>query len=629
MTALNHAFVDQPDLILSSSAVPSSHEPNATLVSSRSHLRPHDGSSSLKSEDEDILRIALWVRNHDVLHLKKQMRFHDWDVGHPIRANLWIELCALHSTGSPEETVNQIKRGIPLSPSQGLIEKTPVVSHGHDACGRAGASEAKKLPAFIDVTYCRFYHLNSEGQKSVEKIIWSLARDHPEMTFCPLIYPMTALFLHYMTPLTAFNCISRLIRANGPTGHFARQKSAGSGSTHSLVVNRKTASRKSLTPTPGGLTGDACIRSLLPKSKGQISKDAYVLIKLSNSFYVSFWPQRGLIRKQREMLAKKNEVDPAILEWLKWIFIGLPFPHVVRVMDCFLVEGFKFLIRIGLTLILLYKRSHQQQQDSLTLDQMIAFCEKVTLTPSQLIHLASSLSRLTSSKILKHYRKAEDVVRRNPDMTSGLTPQPSPAAIRRGDMMKSVDVQISSRVAPRTLRSSIIDWYLLDLVWEWIPDRIAVKEPVIAFSTNEDGCSLRTLFSKTDSYEPTILLIKTQDGDAFGAYCSESWATRLSRDSGYYFGTGETFLFSLRPKAIRYSWTEALNEKRDSVSHSSQLFMTATASHIIVGSGNGTGIWLDEDLSRGKSERCDTFNNEPLARTKDFVCAVVEVIAFL
>lgn len=166
------------------------------------------------------------------------------------------------------------------------------------------------------------------------------------------------------------------------------------------------------------------------------------------------------------------------------------------------------------------------------------------------------------------------------------------------------------------------------MLWEWIPDRIAVKEPVIAFSTNEDGCSLRTLFSKTDSYEPTILLIKTQDGDAFGAYCSESWSTRLQRDSGYYFGTGETFLFSLRPKVVRYSWSEVGGGTRDSVSHSSQLFMTATSTHVIVGSGNGSGIWLDEDLSRGKTERCDTFKNEPLARTKDFVCAVVEVIAF-
>ena len=616
MTALNGEYIDNPGLLTTGTNCDSGR-----LAADESTSTACSVDSSL---GDDLLQVQQLVRDHNILPLKKLVRFNDWSVDHSIRCNLWIELCALHSKGCPNETVNHIKRGIPLSPSQGLIEKTPVVSQAH------GKDSAKKLPSFIDVTYCRFFHLNAEGQKSVEKIIWSLARDHPEMTFCPLIYPMTALFLHYMNPLTAFNCISRLIRANTPPSKSLVRNKSSTGSMHSGGLNgKKTTSsitKHDMNSGHGGGCDSSSNRPLLPKSKGQVSKDAFVLIKLSNSFYVSFWPQRGLIKKQREQLSKKNDIDPAILEWLKWIFIGLPFPHLVRIMDCFLVEGFKFLIRIGLALLVLYKRSDRRQD--MTLDQMIAFCERISLTPNQLIHLACSLSRLTSSKIVKQYRKAEDVVRRNPDM-SGLTPQPSPAAIRRGDMIKSVDVQISSRVAPRTLRSAIIDWYLLDMLWEWIPDRIAVKEPVIAFSTNEDGCSLRTLFSKTDSYEPTILLIKTQQGDAFGAYCSESWSTRLQRDSGHYFGTGETFLFTLKPKAIRYPWSESVTEKRQSLSHSSQLFMTATSNHMIIGSGNGSGIWLDEDLSRGKTERCDTFKNDPLARTKDFICSVVEVIAFL
>lgn len=642
MTALNEEFIDNPALVTGSTCHSNGKHSDALAVTATSE--GPDGN-------DDLSHVQHLVRHHNVVSLKKLARFNDWSVDHVIRSNLWIELCALHSKGCPDETVIHMKRGIPLSPSQGLIDKTPIVVSSTSSSSQNASckdqSAAKKLPAFIDVTYCRFFHLNGEGQKAVERIIWSLARDHPEMTFCPLIYPMTALFLHYMNPLTAFNCITRLIRANTPPSKsFARNKSTNGaanvssngasavGSHFGSAMNGKTShssyngnsSKKSNMMDIGSSTDS--IRSLLPKSKGQISKDAFVLIKLSNSFYVSFWPQRGLIKKQREQLNKKNDIDPAILEWLKWIFIGLPFPHLVRIIDCFLVEGFKFLIRIGLALLVLYKRSNQRSQDNMTLDQMIAFCERISITPNQLIHLACSLSRLTSSKIVKQYRKAEDVVRRNPEM-SGLTPQPSPAAIRRGDMIKSVDVQISSRVAPRTLKSAIIDWYLLDLLWEWIPDRIAVKEPVIVFSTNEDGCSLRTLFAKTDAYEPTILLIKTQEGDAFGAYCSESWSTRLQRDSGHYFGTGETFLFSLKPKAIRYPWSESVTDKRQSLSHSSQLFMTGTSSHIIIGSGNGSGIWLDEDLSRGKTERCDTFKNDPLARTKDFICSVVEVIAFL
>lgn len=615
------------------------------------HSNRSYGASLGSSVTEDLLEFQQLIRDHNIIPLKKLVRHSDWPIDHSIRSHLWIELCALQSKGNTDETINRIKRGIPMSPSQALMEKTPGSSESQ-------GKDSKKLPSFIDVTYCRFFHLNQEGQKSVETIIWSLARDHPEMTFCPLIYPMTALFLHYMTPLTAFNCISQLIRANTPpTRNFIKNKSSSqnangnlpsnlvnNGSINSAInsqswaKNKKTSSsihKKNGMLMNGGSESqrnhfetNGMLQSLLPKSKGQISKDAFVLIKLSNSFYVKFWPQRGLIKKQREQLSKKNDIDPAILEWLKWIFIGLPFPHVVRIMDCFLVEGFKFLIRIGLALLVLYKRSEgSSHQEHLTLDQMIAFCERITLTPSQLITLACSLSRLTSSKIVKQYRKAEDVVRRNPDL-SCPTPQESPVAIRRGDMIKRNDVQISSRVAPRNLGSSIIDWYLLGHLWEWIPDRIAVKEPYVAFSTNEDGCALQTLFNKTKNLEPTVLLIKTEDGDAFGAYCSESWNTGLQLENGRYFGTGETFLFTLRPTVTRYLWSEVGIEKRDSLNHASQLFMTAGHDHIIVGSGNGSGIWLYEDLHRGKTERCDTFCNEPLARTKDFICTVVEVIAF-
>lgn len=531
----------------------------------------------------------------NLLQLKKSVRYKDWSIDHPVREFLWRRLAGLHAGRKYSE------KSCPE-----LLDKSP-------------PSTPKKLPAFIDVTYCRFFYLNEEGQKSVEKVIWSLAREHPEVAFCPLVYPLTALFLHFMTDKEALSSISLLIQSNTPINMTASNSSDFKHHQTEPNSNKKYA----------------MTRSLLPKSKTQISKDAYVLIKLSNSFSVSFWPQRGLIRKQREDLAKKNDIDPALQEWLKWIFIGLPFPHLVRIIDCFLVEGFKFLLRIGLTLLLLLKRS-ANDQDSLTLDQMISFCESISLTPNQLIHLACSLSRVTSTKIVKQYKKADDVVRRNPEMT-GLTPMPTPAALRRGDMMKNVDVQITSRIAPGTINSNIIDWYHLDQLWEWIPERISIKEPSIAFTTHDDGCSLRTFFAKTESLEPTILLIKTSEGEVFGAFCSESWSNRLGRDAGHFFGNGETFLFSLKPRVQKYSWvglnssnptspTKSRKVQRAIVS--SQLFMTATANHIIIGSGNGSGIWLDEDLNRGKSEKCDTFNNHPLASAGDFTCTALEVIAF-
>jgi len=42
----------------------------------------------------------------------------------------------------------------------------------------------------------------------------------------------------------------------------------------------------------------------------------------------------------------------------------------------------------------------------------------------------------------------------------------------------------------------------------------------------------------------------------------------------------------------------------------------------------GTGIQIDSDLRYGKSERCLTFDNDPLVAGGDFEVQVIEVFAF-
>ena len=38
-------------------------------------------------------------------------------------------------------------------------------------------------------------------------------------------------------------------------------------------------------------------------------------------------------------------------DWLWWIFDHLPFTHVVRILDCYLVEGYKIFYRIAFALL--------------------------------------------------------------------------------------------------------------------------------------------------------------------------------------------------------------------------------------------------------------------------------------
>ena len=145
-----------------------------------------------------------------------------------------------------------------------------------------------------------------------------------------------------------------------------------------------------------------------------------------------------------------------------------------------------------------------------------------------------------------------------------------------------------------------------------------------------------------------------------------------------FFGTGETFLFKLQPIVAYYPWVGAQdsvklsngfavsNNKRQSNSNltataesagatnlagqengssnanlvnnnnlaiksvpaNCQLFMCGEPKHICIGSGGGNALWLDENLSRGRSERSFTFDNEPLVEKCDFICGNVELIGF-
>lgn len=51
-----------------------------------------------------------------------------------------------------------------------------------------------------------------------------------------------------------------------------------------------------------------------------------------------------------------KQVEVAFQSWLWWIFEGLPLHHMIRVMDCFLLEGWKVLMRVALAIFQLYMR---------------------------------------------------------------------------------------------------------------------------------------------------------------------------------------------------------------------------------------------------------------------------------
>ena len=73
-----------------------------------------------------------------------------------------------------------------------------------------------------------------------------------------------------------------------------------------------------------------------------------------------------------------------------------------------------------------------------------------------------------------------------------------------------------------------------------------------------------------------------------------------------------------------------MNRDPSELTHSQQLFMSATNNSFTVGAGGNMGLYVGENLSRGETNRCSTFENEPLTCSANtyFDVSVVEVIAF-
>jgi len=149
---------------------------------------------------------------------------------------------------------------------------------------------------------------------------------------------------------------------------------------------------------------------------------------------------------------------------------------------------------------------------------------------------------------------------------------------------------------------------------EALPQRFRDYNWKLVYSTYTNGTSLVTFFSKTENQGPTIILIGDQEGYVFGGFVSEEWKITTE-----YFGDGESFVFSVRPKFAAYYWTKA-----------NDYYATANRDFIAMGGGNNGrfAFYLDSELNWGTSEVSKTFLNRTLSRNVEFYCTVAEVWAF-
>lgn len=206
---------------------------------------------------------------------------------------------------------------------------------------------------------------------------------------------------------------------------------------------------------------------------------------------------------------------------------------------------------------------------------------------------------------------------------------------------------------------------------EHLPDAVSSCDWVNLFSDTRHGTSLKTLLARCAGWEPTLVVMEASrrptpsgklgstasgsvgTGDdafhsadvggisdassrgvlaapatrtVFGGFASGSQWRDMGRS---YAGDGQSFIFSFEPRGSSYGsvgpnrFRSFASESVDSHSlnvykwaGSDRYFMTSdTGIGLGMGGGGQTGefgFFVENDLRRGSTGRCDTFRNEPL-----------------
>lgn len=150
---------------------------------------------------------------------------------------------------------------------------------------------SETFPTLSTSRYC----LNKAGLNSVKKILLCLGKYFPDMNFCPILPALVSLILHFSEDeAECFYSIGRLISFKDPNKRYIDQ---------TFLTYRASCM------TFGDLANKYCrgIRKLIASSHQNLFE-----------FYS---------------------------DWIMWIFADLPFTYAIRVLDVYLLEGYKVLYR--------------------------------------------------------------------------------------------------------------------------------------------------------------------------------------------------------------------------------------------------------------------------------------------
>ncbi|CEF62674.1 MIP14691p [Strongyloides ratti] len=430
----------------------------------------------------------------------------------------------------------------------------------------------------LDGVIINDHGLKECGVVALQKFLIMVEEDRPDVTFIPALYSFSALLLHYVQPDEAFAIISKM-----------------------LSVEKK----------------------FLIQSEVMYEASPYVLLQLIKT-------HKKKVYVYLEKCCKSNNRDDLVKplkKWYEWIFRYMPFDYIVRVTDCFIVEGHKFLLRIGISIVYLWYKDrsrsihlksvpNKSKEECLeeVENQLIEVCKSIPVSCQTFIDVATHIRNMKQSFINKNQKYYEDLIRQ--DITLNRSTKADYSIKHMHHLFSSV------------FSSKIVTPDCAEALMRAIPERLQLETPILIFTLSEQGISFVNFWNKIDEAEQSLIIIKTMKGDIFGGYASSSWSERKDlkeRQRSKFFGTGESFVFKVDENSklpIIYDW---VGNHWDQSDDPPQMFMAAGDRFLILGSGNNTSIEIRDELSKGVTYECSTFGSPPLVQERTFDIQEMEV----
>ncbi|ORY48969.1 TLD-domain-containing protein [Rhizoclosmatium globosum] len=435
-------------------------------------------------------------------------------------------------------------------------------------------------PTFGGRSHQNSLALTPEGTLLADHILCMLAHDFPSLEYCPFITTLTTLLCHHMKSRDeALGAMVSVVKQAFTTSQAGATSPGSPGSPHLSTKKPKTKDWKFF--------------ATYRKDVNYMSRAFSNLVHSNNS---------KVHHHMTELQSGTSE--PLWTRWLTDFYIGvLPQQTVWRILDSFMLEGYKTLFRIGVALILSRK---SEILKCTTLADLTKLFEETSTNPEY-----TTERFFTSAWNLKMTNEAD--IRSGNHLHTALIAlsfiddlHESQYRYQRAipKLKQSEEVKFDgSKTDPNSFKGSAFikeeHWIVF---WSWIPPSMRMMDLELVFTTRDHGHHITTLFNRTMGRKPLMLVVETQTS-IFGAYLSEGWPDD-EKGRNQFYGTGETFLFTLSPFAKLYPWIgrtenldtptpgeftpeeeEKMNARRDYIQYQASMFIMATRNEITVGGG--------------------------------------------